>query len=159
MTPGSSPTNDMKPLLALALVALLGGAAALRPAPDHEAVEQAVYDYVDALYAVDPARIERSVHPDLAKRGFVRTPEGAYRELRMTYDELRTLAARWNAAGRVDPATAPREVVVLDVLDQTATAKLTAAWGVDYLHLAKYDGRWQIVNVLWQVPPPAPPVA
>lgn len=153
----------MKLLLPLAFAVILAGAAALltgavalRPEGDEEAVAQAVYDYVDALYQVDPARIERSVHPTLAKRGFVRTREGGYRELLMTYDELRTLAAEWNAAGRVDPATAPREVVVLDVLDQTATARLTAAWGVDYLHLAKYDGRWQIVNVLWQVPPPAP---
>ena len=143
----------MKTLLC-AVVALLGGASVLRPDPDREAVEQAVFDYVDALYQVDSTRIERSVHPDLAKRGFVRNEDGTYRELQMTYDELAALAARWNAGGRVDPATAPREVVVLDVLDQTATAKLTAAWGVDYLHLARYGGRWQIVNVLWQVPPP-----
>jgi len=153
----------MKLLLPLACVALLTGAAALltgavslRPNPDEAAVAQAVYDYVDALYQVDPARIERSVHPELAKRGFARTREGGYREFLMTYDELHTLAAEWNADGHVDPATAPREVVVLDVLDQTATARLTASWGVDYLHLARYDGRWQIVNVLWQTPPPAP---
>lgn len=149
----------MKPLLALALVALLAGAATLTPDPeraeDRAAVERAVLDYVDALYEVDSTRVERSVHPDLAKRGFVRTADGAYRELRMSYDELVALAAQWNAGGRVDPAAAPREVVVLDLLDQTATAKLTAAWGVDYLHLARYDGRWQIVNVLWQVPPPS----
>jgi len=45
-------------------------------------------------------------------------------------------------------------VTVLDALDQTASAKLVADWGVDYLHLARYDGRWKIVNVLWQSPPP-----
>jgi hypothetical protein len=38
-----------------------------------------------------------------------------------------------------------------------ASAKLVAAWGVDYLRLAKYDGRWMIVNVLWRSPPAAPP--
>jgi hypothetical protein len=64
------------------------------------------------------------------------------------------LAGRWNASGRVDPAAAPREVTVLDVLDQTASAKLVAEWGVDYLHLARHEGRWQIVHVLWQSPPP-----
>ena len=143
----------MRPLALVALAAGLLGLT-LPSNPDEAAVEQAVYDYVDALYELDSTRIERSVHPDLAKRGFVRNPDGSYRELRMSYDELVALAARWNAGGRVDPATAPREVVVLDVLDQTATAKLTAAWGVDYLHLARYDGRWRIVNVLWQVPPP-----
>ena len=40
-----------------------------------------------------------------------------------------------------------------DVLNQTAAAKLTAMWGVDYMHLAKYDGKWKIVNILWQETP------
>jgi hypothetical protein len=150
--------------LALLLASGLVLGATLRPASDvnrdadRDAVAQAAYDYVDALYLVDPARVERSVHPDLTKRGYWRGQPGQpYEELHMSYDELRDLAARWNADGRVDPATAPREVVVLEVLDQTAAVRLTAAWGVDYLHLAKLDGRWQIVHVLWQTPPPAAP--
>lgn len=132
------------------------GGAAERERAGREGVERAVLDYVDALYLVDPSRIERSVHPELAKRGFSR-PEGsaAYQELRMSYEQLRDLAGRWNRSGRVDPRTAVREIVVFDVLDQTATAKLVADWGIDYLHLARYDGRWRIVNVLWQSPPPA----
>lgn len=139
--------------LALPAAALLAAADAPGGRED-EAVEQAVMDYVDALYLVDPARIERSVHPSLSKVGFYRNaPDAAYQEARMTFEELRQLAADWNRSGRVDPDRAPKQVEVLDVLDQTATAKLTAQWGVDYLQLAKYDGRWQIVNVLWQTPP------
>ncbi len=53
------------------------------------------------------------------------------------------------------PKDAPKNVEVLDVLNQTASAKLTASWGIDYMHLAKYDGKWKIVQVLWQSPPPA----
>lgn len=41
-----------------------------------------------------------------------------------------------------------------DVQDQTASAKLTAWWGTDYLLLAKEKGRWMIIAVLWQSPPP-----
>jgi hypothetical protein len=29
-------------------------------------------------------------------------------------------------------------------------------WGIDYMHLAKYDGRWQIINIVWQAHPPKP---
>jgi hypothetical protein len=39
-------------------------------------------------------------------------------------------------------------------MDQTASAKLTAQWGIDYLLLARYDGRWMITHVLWQGPHP-----
>ena len=34
----------------------------------------------------------------------------------------------------------------------TASAKLTAWWGTDYLLLARYEGRWMIRQVLWQTP-------
>jgi hypothetical protein len=56
----------------------------------------------------------------------------------MTYQELYDLAGRWNKTGRI-PKNSKKEIVVYDVADQTASAKLTAMWGVDYLHLAKFE--------------------
>ena len=47
-----------------------------------------------------------------------------------------------------------KTVVVFNVLDKTASTKIMAHWGVDYLHLAKVDGRWMIRAILWQSPPP-----
>jgi hypothetical protein len=44
-------------------------------------------------------------------------------------------------------------VVLLEVLDQIAAAKVVAWWGTDFLHLAKIDGRWMITQVVWQTPP------
>lgn len=124
---------------------------------DREAVRQAVLDYVEGIYNVEPARIERSVHPKLAKFGFYRPPaEEAYRPGRpMTFEQLVELSKTWNKEGKL-PKTAPKEITLLDVLDQTATAKLVAEWGIDYMHLARFDGKWMIVNVLWQSPPKRP---
>lgn len=51
------------------------------------------------------------------------------------------------------PKDAPKEVIIFDMTGQIATAKLIAWWGIDYMHLAKYDGKWKIVNVLWQTHP------
>lgn len=139
----------------LTLPALAALWAATHPVDaERAAVERAVLDYVDALYDVDPTKIQRSVHPELAKRGFFRSdPEAAYQEGLMTYQDLHALAGEWNRNGRVDPRKAPKQVSILDVLDQTATAKLVAHWGVDYMHLARYDGQWKIVHVLWQSAP------
>ncbi len=119
---------------------------------DREAVKQAVLDYVEALYEADSARIERSVHRDLFKLGFERDKDGIYKPYRMTYQELYDLAGRWNKTGRI-PKNSKKEIVVYDVADQTASAKLTARWGTDYLHLAKFDGKWMITDILWQTPP------
>jgi hypothetical protein len=122
---------------------------------EKEAVRQAVLDYVEGVYEVAPERIERSVHPELVKRGFyIKKGESAYTFAPMTFAELVNLAKTYNKSGRV-PKDAPKEIVIFDVLDQTAAAKLTAVWGVDYFQLAKYDGKWKIVNILWQSPPKA----
>jgi hypothetical protein len=124
------------------------------PAIERQAVEQAALDYVTAVYEAKPELIARSVSPHLVKLGFVRQPKGTYRQAPMTYEQLLEVARTWNANGQRD--TSVRKVEVLDVLDQTATAKLTAAWGVDYMQLARVDGVWKILHIVWQTPPPAP---
>ncbi|HEY0100304.1 MAG TPA: nuclear transport factor 2 family protein [Pyrinomonadaceae bacterium] len=141
-------------LIIAALVSLSSAAFAQQGAEaEREAVKQAVLDYVEGIYTVDASRIERSVHPELAKRGFfVKRGETAYSSDVMTFQQLVELAKTYNKNGRV-PKEAPKEVVIYDVSDQTASAKLTAVWGIDYIHLAKYDGKWKFVNVLWQTPP------
>lgn len=118
---------------------------------DKEGVKMAALDYVEGLYLVEPERIERSVSKDLAKIGYwKRDANSAYRESPMTYEQLYALAGEWNKNGNVDPKTAPKKIEVLDLLDQTAVVKLSADWGIDYLNMAKKDGRWTIVNILWQ---------
>lgn len=141
-------------LLLLALVVLIFPVVTRAQADaEREAVKQAVLDYVEGIYEVDPKRVERSVHADLAKRGFfVKKGETAYTPSPMTFAELVDVARNYNKNGRV-PKDAAKDVVIYEILDQTASVKLTAVWGVDYMHLAKYDGKWMIVNVLWQTHP------
>lgn len=148
----------VRALLLVAFAVLChAGTAAAQTASAREAVRQAALDYVEGIYQVDTSRIERSVHRNLTKRGFWREPaEATYRpETVMTFDQLMKLTASWNKDGKRD--TSIKQVEVLDVLDQTASAKIVASWGIDYMHLAKYDGRWQIVNIVWQAHPPKPP--
>ena len=145
----------MKKLLLFILVTafLLPVAARAQSNSERDAVKQAVLDYVVGIYEVNSARIERSVHPELAKRGFYKKPgETGYTQGIMTFDQLVKLAASYNKDGRV-PKDAPKEVVIYEVLDQTASVKLIASWGIDYMHLAKYNGKWMICNVMWQIHP------
>ena len=122
---------------------------------DKEAVRMTLLDYVEGIYNGQPERIERSVHPKLAKLGFYRPPaETAYRGASpMSFERLIEVAKNFNKDGKL-PKDAPKEITIFEVQDQTATAKLVADWGTDYFHLAKFDGKWMIVNVLWQSPPP-----
>ena len=142
-------------LLVLMLFLSVPGVLHAQATGDQEAVRMAVLDYVEGIYNVEPERIKRSVSPKLAKLGYWRPrDQTSYKEGAMSFDELVQVAETWNKNGRVNPEEAPKEIELLDVMDQTATVKLSAHWGVDYMHLAKQDGRWMIVNVLWQSYPP-----
>src|SRR5258707_1714821 len=115
---------------------------------EQEAVREAVLDYVEGVYEVDPSRIERSVHPDLAKRGFF-IEHGQLTESVMSFIQFLEHTKTYNKNGQF-PADAPKEIIIYEVLDHTASVKLIAAWGIDYMHLVKYNSKWMIVHVLWQ---------
>ena len=120
--------------------------------PEYKAIEAAILDYVEGIYEVDSTRIEKSVHPQLRKRGYWYNPdEKAYMDnLDMSYEQLVHLAATWNKSGKSANADSPKQIDIYDINSKTASARLTAEWGLDYFHMAKLDGQWYIMNVLWQ---------
>lgn len=44
-------------------------------------------------------------------------------------------------------------MTVLDVFENAASVKVVATEWIDYLHVARFNGRWVIVNVLWELKP------
>ena len=141
-------------LLALALCTIVAPPVAAQQAPNREAVRRAALDYLEGFYEGDSTKIARSVRPDARKIGyFTRRGASTYEAEEMSYVAMIEYANNFRKGGRKTPATAPREVIVGEVNDQTATAKVVAWWGIDYLQLARYDGKWMIVNVMWQSPP------
>jgi hypothetical protein len=70
-------------------------------------------------------------------------------ESKMTFAQFLEHTKTYNKGGQF-PSDAPKEIIIYEILDHTASVKLVAAWGIDYMHLAKYDDRWMIVHVLWQ---------
>lgn len=122
---------------------------------EYDAVKSAILDYVDGLYEVDTTRIIRSVDTSLRKVGYWYHPkEKKYRDnLPMSYKQLINLTARWNKDGKSVNENSPKEIVIYDINSKTASAKLTAEWGIDYFHLGKYNNQWKIMNVIWQSMP------
>ena len=118
-----------------------------------EQVHAAIEDYVLGLYQVAPERIKRSVDTTLHKIGYYDYNGEAYNHVPMTYQQLYDLAGTWNKSGKEANADSPQKIEIYEVHDRTASAKLTAAWGIDFMHLSKVDGRWKIMNIMWQSPP------
>ena len=122
---------------------------------DHKAVKAAISDYVEGLYLVDSTRIIKSVDTTLRKLGYWYNPkDSTYRDnLNMSHKSLVSLAARWNKDGSNADENSPKKIDIYDINSKTASAKLTAEWGIDYFHLGKVDGKWKIYNVMWQSMP------
>lgn len=52
---------------------------------------------------------------------------------------------------RTPPEQQQRDLTVFAVDGNIASAKVVFGEWIDYLHLARFDGRWVIMNVLWQM--------
>ncbi|NTS41332.1 nuclear transport factor 2 family protein [Flavisolibacter sp. BT320] len=112
-------------------------------------MEKAILNYVEAFYEADTTKAYESVAKDLAKRGYFRSKDGAQHEAKMSFEQLVKLAQRWKSSQQIT-ANSPRNITVFEILDRIATAKVEAQWGIDYFHLARQNGKWTIINVLWQ---------
>jgi hypothetical protein len=136
---------------------LLPSSAMGQRGADSAAVHAAVADYLAWFYEGDTTRFVRSVRPEIYKYGYDRDQATGRYSGRPWRWPAGVTPASTGSARRQPRANAQREIVVLDVLDQIAVAKLVASWGVDYLMLAKYDGKWMINQALYQSHPPANP--
>ena len=98
-------------LVMLSLAPFCSAQAQTRNNADREAVRQAALDYVEGIYNVEPSRIERSVHPKLAKLGFYRPPaDDAYRPgATMTFERLVEVAKNYNKEGKLAEGRAERD--------------------------------------------------
>lgn len=119
---------------------------------DEVEVRNVVFNYVDAFYYGDTTKVHISISPEVVKYGYyVPKDKTEYVGEPMSFKEMVAYAARVGKRGASAKVKEfPREVKIFDVLDQTASAKLTAWWGTDFILLAKQQGKWKITHVLWQ---------
>src|SRR3954462_15380107 len=106
------------------------------------AVVDAVLDYFEGWFDGDAARMERALHPDLAKRAL--EPDGR---------TLNETTAAWmvDATGRglgrgQDPGDRRIEVDVEDVHGSIANVTVRSAVYREYVQLARTSDGWKIVN-------------
>jgi hypothetical protein len=120
---------------------------------DSAAIRAAALDYIEGWYAGNAERMERAVHPELAKRIVRRAPASGASSLGQ--QSAMTLVQDTRAGGgtRTPPVRQLKDVTILDVYQNAASVRITAADWVDYLHLARWNGSWKIVNVLWELKP------
>jgi len=122
------------------------------PADDTVAeVTRTVEDYYFGWYDADPDRMQRALHPDLAKRSSVSLDGEPPRIRQVTSTQM----IGWTREGEgrtTDPAERRLEIIVDEIHDTIATVRVHAVPYIEYLHLARTGEGWRIVNALWQRP-------
>jgi hypothetical protein len=118
-------------------------------ATDSAAIKATALDYIEGWYQGNAERMERAVHPDLAKRIVNTTAQG--RSV-LGHQSAMTLVQNTRRGGGKDtpPAQQRTDVRILDIFQNTASVRVDADSWVDYLHIVKWNGRWVIINVLWE---------
>jgi hypothetical protein len=137
--------------LSLAAVAsiILPAASRAQSAAASAGIRGAALDYIEGGYAGNAERMERAVHPDLAKR-IINTDQRGRSVL--GHQSAMTLVRNTrNGGGKETPAGEQRkDVRILDIFGNAASVRIDASGWVDYLHVAKWNGQWVIINVLWE---------
>ena len=146
----------MKRLL-VSLVIVLGSvicvSAQTASDADKEAIKQTALDYIEGWYEGNAERMERALHPELAKR-IVRTDPKSGRSNLGQMSAMTLVQYTRSGGGKQTPKEKQqKDVTILDVFENAASVKVVASDWVDYLHMAKWSGRWVIVNVLWEMKP------
>jgi hypothetical protein len=113
---------------------------------DEAAIVAAALDYFEGWFDGDAARMERALHPGLAKRA-----------LREDGWDLNETSAEWmidataRGVGRErDPGDRGIEVEVHEVYGAIANVTVRSAVYREYVQLARTADGWRIVNTLWQ---------
>src|SRR5436305_14632705 len=144
----------MRKLFLLAVIALLSSApmAKAQSAADAEAIKQTALDYIEGWYEGNAERMERALHPELAKR-IVRTNKEGMSNLGQMSAMTLVQGTKAGYGKKIPKEKQQKDVTILDVFENAASVKVVASDWVDYLQMAKWNGRWVIVNVLWELKP------
>jgi len=125
----------------------------LTPTPeDIEGITRASRDYAESWFTADGERMRGCLHPDLVKRTIMRDPQQGTWKLRRPSDAQMMVAfTQEGGDSHMPESERTYQITILDAFRHIATVKVLSHPYMDYLHIAKINDRWLIVNVLWEV--------
>jgi hypothetical protein len=142
----------MRSLLSVYLVlsSLVATVAHGQSSADSAAIRATALDYVEGWYEGNAERMARALHPELVKRIVVRDTATGRTMVQGMGASVLVNSTRHGYGKETPKARQQKDVTVLDIFGNAASAKAVMADWIDYMQIAKVDGRWVIINVLWE---------
>jgi Putative lumazine-binding len=122
-------------------------------ASDNEAITKTALDYIEGWYTGDAARMERALHPELAKRMISNDAKTGRSQFNHMSAMTLVQRTREGIGKKIPQDRQLKEVTILDRYNNAAVVKIVASDWIDYLEVAKFNGDWKIINVLWELKP------
>jgi len=127
--------------------------AQAQTAADSAAIKATALDYAEGWYEGNGDRMARALHPELVKRIVVRDTTTGKSMVQGMGASVLVNSTRHGYGKETPKERQQKEVTILDIFGNAASAKAVMSDWVDYMQLGKVDGRWVIVNVLWERKP------
>jgi len=119
---------------------------------EKEGIKRTALNYAEGWYEGNAEKMESALHPDLAKRIVRTNPQGQSGLGQMS--ALTLIQGTRAGSGKQTPKEEQqKDVTILDMMGGAATVKLEMRDWVDYMHIGKFNGKWVIINVLWETKP------
>lgn len=137
----------------LMLLSAVTVTARAQTAADSGAIRATALDYAEGWYEGNADRMARALHPELVKRIMVRDTATGKTMVQGMGASVLVNSTRHGYGKETPKERQQKDVTILDIFGNAASAKAEMADWVDYMQLGKVDGRWVIVNVLWERKP------
>ncbi|MBP6004878.1 MAG: nuclear transport factor 2 family protein [Pyrinomonadaceae bacterium] len=119
---------------------------------DREAIKRTALNYAEGWYEGNADKMESALSPDLAKR-IARTNDKGQSSLGQMTALTLVQATRGGSGKQTPKDEQQKDVTILDITGNAATVKLEMREWIDYMHIGKMNGKWVIINVLWEMKP------
>jgi len=136
------------PVLLLLAAAVPAGA---QTAADSAGIRATALDYAEGWFEGNGERMARAVSPELVKRIVIRDTVSG-KEMIQTMGSSQLVNGARRGFGKNTPKDKQeKDVQIYDIFRGVAVARVTMTDWIDYMQLARIEGRWVVVNVLWEM--------
>jgi len=118
-----------------------------RKTADSTAVQKAALDYIEGWYDGNIEQMGRSLHPELRHNRINSDPKTQG----ITLIQMSAMSLIKEAMLQVSKKTLQKEFTLLDISENLADVRIITPEFTDYLQMAKFNGRWLIVNILREI--------
>lgn len=121
------------------------------PQQDIDGITKAITDYMMPWYGAGYDGLAEAIHPSIHKRVFRYDPHtGRAFMSEVNHFQLMEIAKNSDVMENKPPESVRQnDILIYHATDRIASARSEGHRWVDFLHLAKLEGRWQIMHILF----------